>query len=791
MNYETFKSTWLPRVKELGGAALISVLMGCSMSLILLDALAVSFSVWQAVLTASLTALICVGVLLGRATALASTVCVGSGLAFVIIRHGSLLEIIKETTVSLLTILVGGEGSLNEHALFLTLALSIAFTLIAFLLSRLSGGVYPALLMYLFVMLGGWYLEKRLIPAYTVPGLIALAALYARAHRETSGYFRALPAALLAALLAVTLLPAGDVTWKPLADAAENVRKLFTDYFMFTDPRTVYSVSSDGYQPQGEILGGPAEPRDAEIMTVKTDRLMMMRGSVRRTYTGYSWVDNSFNSRYLFIDPTRQTLRDTVFDVDLAPALEGLLTEMSGEVTILNEGTSTLFIPHRLKSLSLPLDLVAYYNDSGEVFITRGVQYGDHYGFTAYVLDADHEALNARIRTASAAADPDYQSVLDGYMNLPAGLDNDVYWLTQEIIRDAQTPYEKALAIQRHLLSDAYTYKLDVELPPHGRDFVSHFLLDSKEGYCTYYASAMAVMSRLAGLPSRYVEGYLVPSEPDGETLVTGDNAHAWVEIYFEGVGWIPFDATPGDQQTNDGQNNRPPENEPTPTPTVTPTPTPSPSPTPDRGDADEPDDEHDDATATPAPTATPDPAADPNAGETTPTPDPGAVTPEPSSAPEQSPERQAAFRILKILFLILGILLLLLIATILLIRRLRNTDPRRLAARQKSDRIKLMVWYRAILTLLMRGGFVPEGGETPEQFAMRTVAAKAAPEKMIELAQTIERQQYAREKSVPGSVKLAREVYDRLLMQMKPMDRVRWHMHRLLHGFGDFKQIP
>jgi putative multiple sugar transport system substrate-binding protein len=96
----------------------------------------------------------------------------------------------------------------------------------------------------------------------------------------------------------------------------------------------------------------------------------------------------------------------------------------------------------------------------------------------------------------------------------------------------------------------------------------------------------------------------------------------------------------------------------------------------------------------------------------------------------------------------------------------MRNTDPRRLAARQKSDKIKLMVWYRAILTLLMRGGFVPEGGETPEQFAVRTVAAKAAPEKMIDLAQAIERQQYAREKSAPGSVKLAREVYDRLLMQ-------------------------
>lgn len=790
MNYETFKSTYLPRLKELGGAALVAVLLGCSMSLTLMDALAVSFSLWQVGMIAVLTALVCVAMLYGRATALGATLCVSGGVAYAIIRHGSLMKIIKETTVSLLTVLVGGEGSLNEHALFLMLALTIVFTLIAFMLTRLSGGVYPALLMYMFVLLSGWYLEKRLIPAYAVPGLVGLAVLYARAHRETGGYLRAVPAALLAALLAVTLLPAGDMTWKPLSDAAGKVRELFSDYFMFTDPRTVYSVSSDGYQPQGEILGGPAQPRDAEIMTVKTDRLLMMRGSVRRTYTGYSWVDNSFNSRYLFIDPTRQGLRDTVFDVDLTPALDGLLTEITGEVTILNEGTSTLFVPHRLKSLSLPLELAAYFNDSGEVFITRGVQYEDHYEFTAYALTAGQEELNQRIRSVVPGTDSDYPAIKEGYMNLPAGLDNDVYWLTQELIADADTPYEKALAIQKHLLSDAYTYQLDVELPPQGRDFVSYFLLDRKEGYCTYYASAMAVMARLAGLPSRYVEGYLVPAEPDGETLVTGDNAHAWVEIYFEGIGWIPFDATPGDQ--NGERNNAPQANEPTPTPTATPTPTPSPSPTPDRGDADEPDDNHDDATATPAPTDTPAPDSDnPDGSEPTPTPDPGEMTPEPSASPDETPERQKAKQILRLLFMIMGILLLLLVATILLIRRLRSTDPKLLAARQKSDKAKLMIWYRAILTLLMRSGYVPEGGETPERFAQRMVAENAAPEQLLELTRIIGELQYARIKPAAGSLKLAREVYERMIMKLRPAERIRWHMYRLCHGIGDFNQIP
>ena len=790
MNNDLNQTNRLSRLKELGGAALIAMLLGSSMSLTVLDALAVTFRPWAAALISALTALVCAAVLLSKWTALISAVCVGGGLAAVIVRQGSLLKMLKETVVSLLKILIGGEGSLNEHAAVLLVAITIFFALIAFLMTRLTGGVYPAMLLYMFVMMGSWFLEERLVPLYAIPGLVALAVLYARAHRESSGYMKALPAALLAAVLAVTLLPAGEVTWAPLADAADKVRELFTDYFMFTDPRTVYSVSSDGYQPLGETLGGPAAPRDAEIMTVKTDRLLLMRGSVRRTYTGHSWVDNSFNSRYLFIDPTRQSLRDSVFDVDLSEALEGLVTEVECEVKMLNPGTSTLFVPHRLKSLSMPLDLVAYYNDSGEVFITRGIEYGDHYAFTAQIVSAGHEEINALVASSKNSFDPDYLSAQDSYMNLPAGLDNDVYWLTKELIADARTPYEKALAIQRHLLGEEYTYRLDVELPPADRDFVSYFLLDSKEGYCTYYASAMAVMARLAGLPSRYVEGYLVPAEPDGETLVTGENAHAWVEIYFEGIGWLPFDATPGEHSDSGDQSDTPPDHEPTPepTPSSTPTPTPSPSPTPDRGDADDNDLTHDDATATPAPT--PENEADDGA-ETTPTPEPATIPSEQPEAPADEDEQKGGIPGWIWLLIVVMILLVLLLIATLVIARWRATDPRVLSARQKSDKLRLMLWYRTVLTLLMHCGFIPLGGETPERFAERLVKINAAPVQLIDLARAVERQQYSRGAADPAAVKLAREVYERLIMQMKPAARMRWQIYRLTHGLGNYHQIP
>ena len=769
------------RVKDLAGAALIAILLGSSMSLSVLDSLALSFSAWQVTAVNVLTAGVCMAMLMGKIPAMIATVCVAAGIAIPIAKNISILGTLKETLIALLTVLVGGEGSLNEQTTALILIVSVVFGLLAFLLTRLTGGVYPALLLFAFVTMGSWYMEERLILAYTIPGLIALAVLYARAYREGMSYAKAVPAALIAALLAVMLMPSGPVTWKPMADAAEKVRELFIDYFMFTDPRTVYSVSSDGYQPQGEALGGPAAPRDAEIMRVKTDRGLLLRGSVRRTYTGYSWVDNSMNSRYLFIDPTRQTLRDSVFDIDLIEALDGALVETEISVDMLGPGTSTLFVPHRLRSLSTPLELAAYYNNSGEVFVTRSVEEGDSYSFRAYFLDADAAQMNALLAKAESENDPDYQAALSSYMNLPAGLDNDVYWLTQQVIEGAQTPYQKALAIQNHLLSKEYDYRLDVAYPPSGRDFVSYFLLDSKEGYCTYYASAMAVMARLAGLPSRYIEGYLVPEDPTGETLVTGDNAHAWVEIYFEGAGWIPFDATPGDRENEETPDHSAPDTPPTPTPS--PEPTPTPSPTPDRGDADQ----SDDPTATPEPTPTPVlDANEPDSDESTPTPEP-----KPSEPPEQEPDSQKDNAWMKILLLILGILLLLLLIAALIWRRWRATDPRRLSQKQKDDNTRLMLWYRTILTLLMRSGYVPEGGETPEQFARRLAEAKAAPRQLIDLAQAVECQQYAGTAANASALKLARAVYERLLNQMTPVNRIRWTLYRMARGLGNFHQIP
>lgn len=62
-------------------------------------------------------------------------------------------------------------------------------------------------------------------------------------------------------------------------------------------------------------------------------------------------------------------------------------------------------------------------------------------------------------------------------------------------------------------------------------------------------------MARIAGLPARYVEGYLAVPDENGECVVTGRNAHAWAEVYFKGFGWVVFDATPPDDQQDEQES--------------------------------------------------------------------------------------------------------------------------------------------------------------------------------------------------------------------------------------------
>jgi Transglutaminase-like superfamily len=133
------------------------------------------------------------------------------------------------------------------------------------------------------------------------------------------------------------------------------------------------------------------------------------------------------------------------------------------------------------------------------------------------------------------------------YTQLPPTLPQRVRDLADQITANANTPYDKAKAIENYLKTFEYT--LRVEPPPYNADGVDHFLFNLKRGYSEYFGSAMTVLLRTQGIPARLATGYTVGDElPDQEDvfIVNDSHSHAWVEVFFPRYGWITFEPTPG-----------------------------------------------------------------------------------------------------------------------------------------------------------------------------------------------------------------------------------------------------
>ncbi len=149
--------------------------------------------------------------------------------------------------------------------------------------------------------------------------------------------------------------------------------------------------------------------------------------------------------------------------------------------------------------------------------------------------------------------------VRENYLNVPDTDEmREIYSAYYEILNDfdaesadiSATIHE--LQLLRKKLCDMVEYNLTSGKTPPDRDYAHYFLFENKKGYCTHYATAGVLLARMAGIPARYCEGYLVDnktltrSQDSAEytTEILDSSAHAWAEVYIDNVGWIPFEFT-------------------------------------------------------------------------------------------------------------------------------------------------------------------------------------------------------------------------------------------------------
>ena len=166
--------------------------------------------------------------------------------------------------------------------------------------------------------------------------------------------------------------------------------------------------------------------------------------------------------------------------------------------------------------------------------------------YTASFLDVQPDLTQLRATSTN-------QTLSKSYLALPANLPSIITDTARTVAGSATSDYDRALALQDYFRSDAFTYSTTAPVRQGydgtGADVVAEFL-QKKAGYCVHFASAMAIMARVLGIPSRVAVGFQ-PGQPgikNGQTVftVSTHDLHAWPELYFQGIGWLRFEPTPG-----------------------------------------------------------------------------------------------------------------------------------------------------------------------------------------------------------------------------------------------------
>lgn len=188
---------------------------------------------------------------------------------------------------------------------------------------------------------------------------------------------------------------------------------------------------------------------------------------------------------------------------------------------------------------------VSYDGGTGTTLLDVPLRSGEAYTATAAIPEVtadDLRAIEARPGFGEFRSD-------DPYLALPVDTPTQLERIAEEWTRGAGSVFDQALAIQDRLSDETrFAYDPDARLGS-GPGTILTFLQRARAGFCQQFAASMAVLLRELNIPSRVVVGYSSavggPPRPDGTWIVTSDRAHAWVEVLFPGVGWMPFEPTP------------------------------------------------------------------------------------------------------------------------------------------------------------------------------------------------------------------------------------------------------
>lgn len=484
-------------------------------------------------------------------------------------------EIVIRTLIWLRILQAGGRG---EDVLLFVVTLALLMWVLGYstgwLLFR-SGRVWLAVVFNAVVILINYtfILPKPTVLFFIFLGTALLLLVYQHVAQQQQTWRAALiefpsmmlwravaAAAIFCGLLivATSTIP-GAVTsaeaqraWRVLRSPFTSLREGWQDAFSTINapPGT-----SGSFATRGVRVGGPRALGDAVVMRVRSRQFDYWRAVSFDRYSGRNWQNTvGERARAILGMPTAEQAR-TFVDPGMALAqteLRGrtLVTQTVELVQARTDGLLT--VGGQFSSAGVPT-LVQHgfvvdqnnqplpnYTELATVVAEVPLEETQTYTVSAYISTVDERSLRE-----AGTAYPEW--VRASYLQIPETLPERVRVRAAELVQraGADNPYDIALAIQSNLRTLPYDERR--EAPPEDRDWVDYFLFEGQRGYCDDFASAMVVMLRSQGVPSRWVQGYAGGAlDPDrGDYVVRESVAHSWVEAYFPGYGWQRFEPTP------------------------------------------------------------------------------------------------------------------------------------------------------------------------------------------------------------------------------------------------------
>ncbi|MEW5884330.1 MAG: transglutaminase domain-containing protein [Armatimonadota bacterium] len=288
-----------------------------------------------------------------------------------------------------------------------------------------------------------------------------------------------------------------------------------------------------------EIGRGPTTASDLPVLRVRVDQgnVRYLRERMYDRYRGRGWaVQINFSEIQASREERPTQISNTqVYRFPARGTVQGDTVRMQAQSV--SRVFRYLFSPGVPERLEYKGEVNLSRRDSFVILVRDALHPGEAYYMEGRAPTSDEAVL----RSARA---PDYQGMRDRYLRVDR-YDPQVMRLAQEVTANLDTQYDKVVALKEYIERNC-TYNLAAAEIGGEVDRVAAFLFDTREGYCDLFASSLAVLCRTVGIPARVATGYLVdPTSMEGEEYIVRDrHAHIWTEVYFNGVGWVPFDAT-------------------------------------------------------------------------------------------------------------------------------------------------------------------------------------------------------------------------------------------------------